>query len=120
MLSTMLGMALAGSPTSLRNTMLALPTNPRSVPMHTYGASSQVVLRREASMAARLEAEEHRVQKLTAVLEYLGYSEPLGDEAEFITGHLPAFEVYKTPDWRVRVEGENTPPGNSLEVSMYG
>merc|ERR1719428_2244702 len=114
----MLGMALAGSPASLQNTQLTLSTDPRSVRMHTYASDgSQSVLRRQASMAARLEAEEHRVQKLTRVLEYLGYSEPLGDEAEFITGHLPAFEVYKTPDWRVRVEGENTPPGNSLEVS---
>merc|ERR550514_1133269 len=71
-------------------------------------------------MAAQLDRMAQRVQKLTTVLDYLGYKEPLVGDAEFISGHYPAFEIYKTPDERVRVEGENTPPGNSLEVSTLG
>merc|ERR550514_2407562 len=71
-------------------------------------------------MAAQLDRMAQRVQKLTTVLDYLGYKEPLVGDAEFISGHYPAFEIYKTPDERVRVEGENTPPGNSLEVATLG
>lgn len=96
-------------------------THQRSADLSVNGASQPAgLLRRVADMEAQLAHDEERIKKFGTVLEYLGVSEPEFADPVYISGHLPALTVYKTPDPRVRVEGLNTPPANSLEVSMFG
>jgi hypothetical protein len=53
---------------------------------------------------------DDKVQKLLSIMK-LGM--PQGWDPVQLSGHLPAFEIYKVPDPRVRVEGLVMAPGNS-------
>merc|ERR1719253_64480 len=77
----------------------------------------------EHDLETEHEAREHeheRVEVMASVLHTLGVTKsavPQSQDPVYIAGHVPALEVYRTPDPRVRVEGQNTPLANSLEVS---
>jgi hypothetical protein len=61
---------------------------------------------------------EQNQARLDALLTLLKLGKPTSWDPVHLAGHLPALEIYKVPDPRVRVEGAVGAIGNSTAVSL--